>query len=135
MTKMPPDMPVIDATQVGRIEGRWFAIDFVIDNQVFRFPKLRAALNLESLIGELSIITALNTPRISGFNVYDVEGKLVASVDGTGFLNMVGEHTPLQTKPADPKSAGWRALPVVTPTSEEFQTAIQRAKKEGRIPT
>lgn len=128
-------MPTIDATQVARIEGRWFAIDFVIDNKVFRFPKLRAALNLESLIGELAIITALNTPRINGFNVYDVEGKLVVSVDGTGFLNMVGEHTPLQSKPADPKAAGWRALPIVTPTSQEFQDAMLKAKKEGKIPT
>jgi hypothetical protein len=51
------------------------------------------------------------------------------------FLAKLAELTPLGKQPADPKSAGWRALPAVAPTSEQFQKGIEDAKKAGKQST
>lgn len=126
-------MPDIDPTQVTRVKARRFVIDVLVDNQVWRYGT--QAMNLESLVAQISVATNANMPRISGWNVYDEAGILILSVSALDFIQQLAIATPVGKQPADPKTAGWRAIPVVTPTSQEFQDAISKAKKEGRIPT
>lgn len=131
-----PEMPKsIDASQIARATPNWFIIDLVLDGtQVFRVPSPQPALTLESLAAQLNIAVSANLPRMTGYNVYDMEGRLQMSVDAVGFLNMLGNVTPLKTKPADERHSGFSAVPVVTGASEDFQKAIEEAKKMGRVP-
>lgn len=111
-----------------------FVVELVIDNQTLK--SVITGLNKESMIALLTIATAVNMPRLQGWNLYDEQGNCLASVDSMAFIAKLAEGTPIgKNPPADVKSAGWRALPVVTPTSEEFKKMIDQAKKEGRTPT
>jgi hypothetical protein len=125
-------VPEIDLTQVTRIKAKLFVIDVLIDNQVFRYTT--QAMNIESLVAQISIATSANMPRISGWNVYDESGILILSVSALDFIQQLGAVTPVGKQPADKSAAGWRALPLITSTSQEFQDAIAKAKKEGRVP-
>lgn len=131
-----PEMPKsIDASQIAKAAPKWFIIDLVLDGtQVFRIPATQPALTLESLAAQLNIAVSANLPRMTGYNVYDIEGRLQMSVDAVGMLNMLGNVTPLKTKPADEKLAGFSAVPVVMGASEDFQKSIEEAKKMGRVP-
>lgn len=126
-------MPNIDPTQVTRIRAKVFVIDVLIENQVWRYQT--QAMSLESLAVQISVATNVNWPRVAGWNVYDEAGSLVLSVSAMDFVQQLAAATPVGKLPADPKTAGWRAIPAVTPTSQEFQDAMAKAKKEGRIPT
>lgn len=110
-----------------------FVVEMVIDNQVLKSSV--GGLNKESMISLLTIATCVNFPRIQGWNLYDDKGECVASVDAVGFVGQIAAATPIGKQPQDPKVAGWRALPVVTPTSDEFSKMIEAAKKDGRVPT
>lgn len=110
-----------------------FTVEMVIDNQVHK--SVCGGLNKESMIALLTVATAANMPRLQGWNLYDEAGNCLASVDVIKFLAQLAEGTPIGKTPADPKTAGWRALPVVTPTSADFVKMIEAAKKEGKIPT
>lgn len=133
--KQPKLPDQIDASQIAKATPNWFVVDLVLDGtQVFRIPAAQPALNLESLAAQLNIAVGANLPRLTGYNVYDIEGKLLVSVDAVGTLNMLGNVTPLKTKPADAKLAGFSAVPVVMNASEEFQKSIEEAKKMGRVP-
>jgi hypothetical protein len=110
-----------------------FTVEMVIDNQVLK--SALGGLNKESVISLLTIATAVNFPRLQGWNLFDEQGTCIASVDAVTFVGKLAEGTPIGKQPADPKSAGWRALPVVTPTSEEFTKMVEQAKKEGKTPT
>jgi len=125
-------IPEIDLTQVIRIKGKAFVIDVLMDGQVLRY--VTQAMNLESLVAQISIATSANMPRISGWNVYDESGILILSVSALAFLQELGALTPVGKQLGDKGAAGWRALPLITPTSQEFQDAITRAQKEGRVP-
>jgi hypothetical protein len=59
---------------------------------------------------------------------------LILSVSALDFIQQLGAVTPVGKQPADKSAAGWRALPLITPTSQEFQDAIAKAKREGRVP-
>jgi|FLYK01.1.fsa_nt_gi hypothetical protein len=111
-----------------------FTLDIVIDGIVEKGIPVTGP-NAESLISLLTIATVEKMPRIGGWNLYDgCSGELLASVPVMDFINMLAEKTVLGKAPADPKAAGWRALPVLTPTSEEWQKMVEQAKKEGRVP-
>lgn len=110
-----------------------FIVEMVIDNQVLKSSI--SGLNKESMIALLTIATSANIPRLQGWNLYDEKGTCLASVDAMAFIARLAEGTPIGKTPADPKTAGWRALPVVTPTSDEFTKMIEAAKKEGKTPT
>lgn len=127
------EMPKIDPSQVTRVKARTFIMDVLLDGQVWRYST--QAMNLESLMVQMSVAISANVPRISGWNVYDEKGTLVMSVSAMDFIQQLAQVTPIGKQPADPKTAGWRAIPVVTPTSQEFVDAMAKAKKEGRIPT
>lgn len=122
----------IDLAQVTRIKPVKFYVDMVIDQQTLRMEHL--AMNLESLSAQLVFSAAAAIPRISGWNIYDENGIMLVSVSAMDFYAKLGEVTPLKTVPADKKAAGWRPIPVVSPTTEEFQQSIQKAKGEGRLP-
>lgn len=115
------------------MKAQAFTVELVIENQVIK--SAIGGLNKESIIALLTIATAVNMPRIQGWNLFDGAGNMIASVDAMAFLAQLGEGTPIGKPPADPKTAGWRALPVVTPTSKEFEKMIETAKKEGKVPT
>lgn len=110
-----------------------FVVELVIDNTVYK--SVVGGLNKESMISLLGIATAINNPRIAGWNLYSQAGECLASVDAMRFLSEISKNTPLGQRTADPKNAGWSAVPVVTPTSDEFQKMVEAAKREGRIPT
>jgi hypothetical protein len=110
-----------------------FVVEMVIENQVLK--SAISGLNKESMVALLTIATCVNFPRLQGWNLYDEKGNCLASVDAVTFVGKLAEGTPIGKPSADPKSAGWRALPVVTPTSEEFSRMIEQAKREGKIPT
>ena len=121
----------IDVAQVVRAKPQSFYVDVVVDNQVLRL--VMKALNLESLAAELNYVAAANTPRITGWNIFDTEGKLVMSVSAMDRLSLMSQQTPLGKNPGDKAAAGWRAIPVVTPMSDEFQKMLDQAKREGRV--
>lgn len=110
-----------------------FTVELVIENQVLK--SAIGGLNKDSMIALLTIATCVNFPRLQGWNLYDEGGNCLASIDAVGFIAQLAEGTPIGKPSADPKTAGWRALPVVTPTSKEFEKMIEDAKKEGKIPT
>jgi hypothetical protein len=110
-----------------------FILEMVIDGIVEKFPVSGA--NEDSVIALFTAAICVQMPRISGFNLYDEQGKMIASVPCMIFLAKLAELTPLGKQPADPKSAGWRALPAVAPTSEQFQKGIEDAKKAGKQST
>jgi hypothetical protein len=115
------------------VKPQTFVVELVIDNQVLK--STMAGLNKESAVSLLTIATSVNFPRIQGWNLYDEKGDILASVDAVTFIGNLAAATPIGKEPADPKKAGWRALPVVTPTSDEFSKMIEAAKKEGKTPT
>lgn len=110
-----------------------YILELVIDGIVDKFPLTGA--NDDSVIALLMTATCQNMPRISGWNLYTDEGKLIASVPAMKFLAMVSELTTLSRMPADPKSAGWRALPAVAPLSEQMQKDTEASKKAGKNST
>jgi hypothetical protein len=110
-----------------------FISEIVIDGVAEKFPVMGA--NEDSLIALFTAAMCVQMPRISGFNLYSDDGKMLASVPGMLFFAKLAEITPLGKPPADPKAAGWRALPAVAPTSEEFQKSIEAAKKAGKTST
>lgn len=122
-----PKGPVMSET------AKKFILEIVIDGIVEKFPVSGA--NEDSVIALFTAATCQQMPRISGWNLYDENGKMVASVPAMMFLAKLAELTPLSKQPADPKSAGWRALPAIAPTSEQFQKGIEDAKKAGKQST
>jgi hypothetical protein len=110
-----------------------FILEMVIDGIVEKFPVTGA--NEDSVIALFTAALCAQMPRISGFNLYDEQGKMIASVPAMMFLAKLAELTPLGKQPADPKSAGWRALPAIAPTSEQWQKDIEAAKKAGKNST
>lgn len=110
-----------------------FVVEMVIDNHVLKSAV--GGLNKESMIALMTIATTVNFPRLQGWNLFDEKGVCLASVDAVKFVGNLAAGTPIGQMPADPKTAGWRALPVVTPTSAEFAKMIDDAKKEGKTPT
>lgn len=110
-----------------------FILEMVIDGMVDKFPVTGA--NEDSVLALFTAALAAHMPRISGFNLYDEQGKMLASVPAMMFLAKLSELTPLGKQPADPKSAGWRALPAIAPTSEQWQKDIEAAKKAGKNST
>lgn len=123
---MPKD-PVMSET------AKKFILEIVIDGIVEKFPVSGA--NEDSVIALFTAATCAQTPRISGWNLYDDQGKMIASVPAMMFLAKLAELTPLAKQPADPKAAGWRALPAIAPTSEQWQKDIDAAKRAGKSPT
>lgn len=111
----------------------WFLLEVVIEGVTYKAPVKQ--FNKESIASLMEITTALYMPRISGWNLYDEKGNLLISCPISAFLNDFVQQTPLKDNPADPKKAGWRALPLVTATSQEFQDMIQKAKNDGKVPT
>lgn len=114
-------------------KAQTFVVELVIDNQVLK--STMSGLNKESAVALLTIATSVNFPRIQGWNLYDDKGDILASVDAVTFVGNLSAATPIGKEPADHKKAGWRALPVVTPTSDEFTKMIEAAKREGKTPT
>lgn len=110
-----------------------FILEIVIDGVVEKFPVDGA--NEDSVIALFVAATCAQMPRISGWNLYDDGGKLIVSVPAMIFLALLAEKTTLGKTPADPKAAGWRAVPAVAPTSEEWMKTMEAAKKAGRTPT
>jgi hypothetical protein len=110
-----------------------FILEMVIDGIVEKFPVTGA--NEDSVIALFTAALCAQMPRISGFNLYDEQGQMIASVPAMMFLAKLAELTPLGKQPADPKSAGWRALPAIAPTSEQWQKDIEAAKKAGKNST
>lgn len=110
-----------------------YILEMVTDGIVEKFPITGA--NDESVIALLTAATCEKMPRIGGWNLYDGEGKMVASVPAMTFLAKLAESTSLGKQPADPKSVGWRALPAVAPINEQFKKDIELAKKEGKDST
>lgn len=139
----PKDVPSVelkhwDAFQVKpkdpvMSESKKFIIEIVIDGLVEKFPVSGA--NEDSVIALFTAATCQNMPRISGWNLYTEEGKMIASVPAMMFLAKLAELTTLGKQPADPKSVGWRALPAVAPINEQFKKDIEAAKKEGKDST
>ena len=109
-----------------------FNVEIIIDGVVEKAPV--SAVNKESMISLLTHATCDRFPRIAGWNLFDDAGTLVASVPAIQFLGELSEKTGLGKKPADPKAAGWRAVPAITPTTQDFEKMVEKAKKEGRIP-
>lgn len=136
MAARPPEMPAnIDVAQIAKAAPEWFVVDLVLDGtQVFRIPAPQPGLNIQSVASQLDVAVFANLPRLTGYNVYDINGKLLLSVDAVGIINLLGKITPLQAKPADSKMNSFSAVPVVTGASEDFQKAIEEAKKSGRVP-
>lgn len=126
-TQVRPEKPMTDASV------KHFVVEIVIDGVVEKQPV--TGMTKESVLSLLTQATCENLPRISGWNLFDDGGKLVASVPAVAFIGQLADKTGLAKRAADPKAAGWRAVPVVTGTSEEFAEAIEKAKKEGRTPT
>lgn len=122
----------IDVTQVARVKPVPFIIDLVIDNQILRLQM--HAMNQESMMAQLSILGAANLPRVQGWNLYGLEGKLLASVSVVDFLGDIAAKTPLEKSPGDAKSAGFRVVPAVTQMSQAFKDSISQARAEGRVP-
>lgn len=110
-----------------------FIVEMVIDGIVEKFPVTGA--NEDSLIALFTAATCAQMPRISGWNLYDADGKLLVTVPAMMFLAKLAELTSLGRMPADPKSAGWRALPAVAPLSEQMQKDTEASKKAGKSPT
>lgn len=130
--KLPP-FPDIDPTQVVRVKPVRFVVDVLIDGQMQRF--WWAALSVQSMMSQMSLLAAANLPRVQGWNLYDEQGKLIESVTVIEFLAAVAEQTALSKAPAEKGAAGWRALPMITPTSQAFKDILDKAKTEGRLPT
>lgn len=133
----PPGPPApisdgIDSTQVTRVRPQEFTVHFLIDDQAQGLKLV--AMNLESLLAELSVLSAINMPRVQAWNVYDAAGRLVAAADMVQFATYVAERTTLRLTPADKSAAGWRAMPIVTQTAPDFQAVRDQAKKDGRLP-
>jgi hypothetical protein len=114
-------------------ESKKYILEIVIDGIVEKFPVSGA--NEDSVIALFTAATCQNMPRISGWNLYTEEGKMIASVPAMMFLAKLAELTTLGKQPADPKSVGWRALPAVAPINEQFKKDIEAAKKEGKDST
>lgn len=110
-----------------------FLLEVVIDGVNYRAPIKQ--YNKESVTALMEIATSLYMPRISGWNLYSETGALLVSCPIAAFINEFVKETPLKNAAADPKSAGWRALPMVTGLSQEFQEMMQKAKKDGNVPT
>ncbi len=132
----PATLPFWDRAQVEpekpMTDAQTFNLEIVIDGVVEK--KTVTAMNKESMISLLTQVTCERLPRIAGWNLFEPDGKLVASVPAIAFIGQLAEKTGIGAKPADPKTAGWRTLPLITPTSEEFTEAVNKAKKEGRAP-
>lgn len=110
-----------------------FLLEVVIDGVNYKAPIQQ--FNKESVTALMEIATSLYMPRISGWNLYSDTGALLVSCPIAAFINEFVKQTPLKSAPADPKSGGWRALPIVTGLSQEFQEMMAKAKKDGNIPT
>lgn len=119
--------------QVMSENAKKFIAEIVIDGVAEKFPVTGA--NEDSVVALFTAAVCTQMPRISGFNLYTEEGKMIVSVPAMMFFAKLAEITPLGKAPADPKSAGWRALPAIAPTSEEFQKSIEAAKKAGKTST
>lgn len=141
ISKAPESVPespkIFKETRIGKNidmsdESKRFVLEAIIDGIVDTKPV--SGPDKESVIALLTIATCDKMPRISGWNLYDENGKLLVSVPAIGFLAEVAKETPLGIKPADPKMGGWRVSNVVTPTTEQFQQMLAQAKKEGRTP-
>lgn len=126
LVQVRPKEPMTDE------RAKTFVVEIVIDGIVDKQPV--TGLTKESMISMLTAATVEKLPRISGWNLWDDAGELLASVPAIEFMAKLAEKTALSKHTADPKTAGWRALPVVTPTSEEFAKMIETAKKEGKTP-
>lgn len=113
--------------------AKTFVLEAVIDGAVDKQPV--SAPSLESMVAVLTAATCAKLPRISGWNLYDVNGELLVSVPVVAFIAELAQKTPLGKAPANAKAAGWRALPLVAPTSDGFQKLMDEARKDGRIPT
>lgn len=138
----PKDVPSVDLPHWDKfkvkskdpaMDAKKFIVEMVIDGVVEKFPATGA--NEDSVIALFTAALCTQMPRISGFNLYNEDGKMLASVPAMMFLAKLAELTPLGKQPADPKSAGWRALPAIAPTSEQWQKDIEAAKKAGKNST
>lgn len=121
----------IDASQVMRIQPQIFTVHFTIDG--FAQGLALQAMNLESLIAQLTLLATINMPRVVGWNVYDASGTLVASTNFIEYVNYITARTSLCKPPADKKAGGYRMLQAVTGLTPDFQAEQQQAKKEGRV--
>lgn len=126
LMKVKPEKRMADAG------AKQFTLEIIIDGAVEKFPV--SALNKESMIALLVEATCEKLPRISGWNLFDEAGTILASVPAVAFVGELVEKTGLGTKPADVKSAGWSVVPAVAPTTQDFSKMIEKAKKEGRLP-
>jgi hypothetical protein len=126
LVQVKPKEPMTDS------KASTFVVEIIIDGIVDKQPVI--GLNKESMISMLIAATVEKLPRISGWNLWNDSGELLASVPAIEFMAKLAEKTALSKQSADPKTAGWRALPVVTPTSDEFAKMIEDAKKEGKTP-
>lgn len=131
VVKFPP-LPEIDPAQVVRAKPIRFVVDVLVDNQMKRF--WWAALTLQSMMSQMALLAAANLPRVQGWNLYDEQGKLLESVTVIDFLGAAAQVTGLDKEPVDKSAKGWRAMPMITPTSQEFQKILEKAKEEGRVP-
>lgn len=108
-----------------------FVVELIIDGRVFKSPV--AALNEASIRSLLDIAVAANMPRLGGYNLYAEDSTLLASVPAIEFIAQID---PLKQKPQgtgpNPGGVGWRALPLVTPTSEEFQKMVDEMRNQER---
>jgi hypothetical protein len=109
-----------------------FVVELVVDGKVKKSPL--TALNQDSIIQHLTSAVNAYLPRISGYNLYNEAGKLLVSVNVIEFLAQLSTAIPeLQSVPAQsPGGAGWRAVPVVTPSDPNFQKLVEQAREDGR---
>lgn len=127
LMQVQPEKPMTDPM------AKQFVAEMVIDGVVEK--KSISAVNKESAIGLLMQAVCEKLPRIAGFNLFDDKGDVVASVPAVAFIGQLADKTGLSKRPADPRTAGFNVMPLVTGTSEDFQEALKRAKQEGRMPT
>ena len=66
-----------------------FILEMVIDGMVEKFPVTGA--NEDSVLALFTAALCAQMPRISGFNLYDEQGKMVASVPAMMFLAKLAE--------------------------------------------
>jgi len=127
LTQVQPEKPMTDPM------AKQFVAEMVIDGVVEK--KAVSGVNKESVIGLLTQVTCEKLPRIAGWNLFDDRGELVASVPAVEFIGHLADKTGLSKRPADPRTAGFNVMPMVTGTSEEFVEMMNKAKKEGRTPS
>ncbi len=112
-------------------EGKFYWIELIVQGKPVRVPAAKI-YSVESLVGMVSCLVALNYPNVSGFNIIDADEKtLLHEVHPTGLMMAAAPIIQQITGAQNLKAA----VPIVASQNSEaeFKKMVEDARTRGKI--